>query len=493
MQVQRPSFQSFPLVRCGEAVRHAVTAAVRTAAGAGRERHAFAPARAEATADATALAAGTAVATGSRTMPTTAVASIADNVLAAFVAGNARTGASADSFASLVLPEQLRSPAAALSPRDLVTLLLNVRSSLLDLSTAAARLDLADPTSAFFGGIVTSTDTSVLLGQVTPGVSLDSRPTKASYTFTVSQIAVAQANVGSALTSDAVNSFTTGTNTFRITQNGSTTDVSFDVGASDTNLTVLTSAAAAVNAIDSLGVSAAVNTDALAGTSRLVLSSKYTGTTNAFSVSDVANTPGSDGGFLNATTSAQNAAYTLNGTSLTSESNDLYLGSYANLKVTLYATSSSAVTVTVNPDTPQISGAVSSLVSAYNGAKSLFDSYGDLYSTAAFQLGHAAARLRSQLANIGIDQSGGRLSIDASRLDNALSEFLDVVQRTIGDSGGFARDLHSIADTLLAQGSAAMAPLPPFRAGYTPQLLVGAFSSRLDTIGLIGNLVDALL
>ena len=40
--------------------------------------------------------------------------------------------------------------------------------------------------------------------------------------------------------------FTAGTNTLRVTQSGSTTDVSFTVGASDSNETVLSSLASAI-------------------------------------------------------------------------------------------------------------------------------------------------------------------------------------------------------------------------------------------------------
>jgi hypothetical protein len=211
-----------------------------------------------------------------------------------------------------------------------------------------------------------------------------------------------------------VSTFSVGTNTLRVTQNGTTTDVSFTVGGSDTNATVLASLASAINAEGDLGVTASVLTDTVAGTSQLLVEASTTGTANAFTLTDIAGTPVASAGIGAATTAAANASYTQNGVALMSSTNDLFLGDDARLHVTLLAATAAPVVVAVERDTDLIGAAITSLVSAFNGAKGLFDAHPDLYPGLAAQLGSAAARLGAQLANVGITvgAGGSSLSID---------------------------------------------------------------------------------
>jgi flagellar hook-associated protein 2 len=423
-----------------------------------------------------------------------AATSVAESLLSSIVSNALQGAATRQAFASLLLPPSLSDPSATLPARDLVSLLYGTRSNLLGLSSSAERLDSANPLSAFYTATVASSDSGAVTGDVVAGISSETTPEKATYTFTVSQLAVAQANVGSALDSDTTSSFTTGTNTLRITQAGTTTDVSFTVGAGDSNETVLTTLASAINDTDGIGVSASVLTDAAAGTSRLVVTSTTTGTTHAFTLSDVTNTAVADAGVTNATTAAQNAAYTQNGTALTRDTNDFYLGTYANLHVQFQSTTSSSVTLTVGTDTSQIAGAVTSLVQDFNSARSFFASAGDAYAGLTDQLDRASFRLRGTLHNIGIDLTNdGSLSVDADRLDTALTQNLGGVQAALGDAGGFARNVHLLADQTLATPTAATSPLPPFQAGYAPQQLLGAFATRLQSLQQRGLLVNALI
>jgi hypothetical protein len=110
------------------------------------------------------------------------------------------------------------------------------------------------------------------------------------------------------------------------------------------------------------------------------------------------------------------------------------------------------------------------------------------------QLDAAAFRLRATLGNVGIDVRGdGSLSIDTSRLDTAITQHLGSVQQALGDVGGFAKNVHLIADQTLATPSVATSPLPPFQAGYAPQQLFGAFATRLQSLQHLGLLVNALI
>lgn len=427
-------------------------------------------------------------------MAPSAIRGLADSVLSGLVQSTTQAAASREAFASLFLPPQLQSPFGALPAADLVAFLSTARSSLLDLSTAATHLDLGSPLSDFYGGTVTSSNASAVKGQITAGVSASSRPEATSYTFSVSQVARAQANVGTALSSSATSSFQAGTNTVRFVQNGVTTDVNFTVAANDTNLTVLTNLSSAVNAASGLSVAASVNTDAVGGTSQLVLTSENTGTTYAFTVANQAGTPVTNAGVGSATTGAQNASYTLNGTSLGSNSNEFYVGAYANLRVTLLTTTSSDVVLAVKRDTDKLTADISGLVNAYNTTKAVFDTIARVNPAAASNLALAVNGLHASLDSIGIGTSAsGTLTIDSTRLASALTDKFDTVQRVVGDARGLAPELRSVADTLLAQPSNVIAPPPVFDPGYAPATLTGMYSRRLNGMRLTGLLVDLLL
>jgi flagellar hook-associated protein 2 len=425
-------------------------------------------------------------------MSISALTGLADTLLATLLQRSLSASHASD-LASLFLPPQLADPTATLSASDLAAQLSGARGRLLDLTTAATALDLANPTSVFFSATISSSDSSVATGAVIAGTSPSTTPATASYTFTVSQLAVAQANVGTALSSNTANGFQSGTNTFQVTQNGVSTNVSFSVTNGDSNLTVLTNMAAAINNNSALGITASVHTDAGAGTSQLVVQAKQTGTANTFTLTDVSKSAISDAGVASATTAAANASYTQNGVALTSSTNELYIDTGAQVKVTLLSTSSTPVVLTVGPDKSLISGAIASLATAYDSAKGFFDS-STLYPGTAAQLGSVVSRLRAQLSNIGVMVgAGGGLSVDSTALSNAITRSPSAVQQALGDVGGLAKELRAIGDTQLSQGNAGMGPVPPFNPGYAPRVLAGMFASRLQGLRATGLLVDALI
>ena len=151
-------------------------------------------------------------------MPLNPLAGIADNVLASFVARTVQAGMTREAFTSLFLPETFRDQTTQLSSTELVSLLLGSRRALVGLSTAAERLDIASPLALFHGAGVSSSNSAAVSAEITAGISSSSRPETATYSFTVAQVALAQANVGSALSSNAVTAFTAGTNTARFVQ-----------------------------------------------------------------------------------------------------------------------------------------------------------------------------------------------------------------------------------------------------------------------------------
>ncbi len=425
---------------------------------------------------------------------TSAVGNAADLVLATFIQGSLKTALSGSAAVGLFLTKDAYTdPQASMKAKDLVSFLRGTRGSLLSLSTAAERLDLASPTSAFFTGTSSVSSSSVLMGEVIPGSSSAYAPTKASYTFTISQLAVAQANLGTALTASAVNAFTAGTNTVRVTQAGVDTDLSFTVTGGQSNSTVLNSFAAAINANSSVGVTASVLEDAVAGSARLLIVAKNTGTAKAFSLSSIAGTPVADAGVGAATTTVANLSYTQNGTALTNSSNELYLDSKGKTKVTFLGTSASAVTLTVGADTTQISSAVSSFVNAFNDAKGFFDNHVDEFPEIVTQLRSVVSRAQGLLANVGINvDPAGEVSIDAAKPSNSINQYLSSVERALGDVGGLAKEARAIADRHLSTPRTQLYPLPPFHPGNAIQTAVGTFAGRLNDLQLSGLLVSTL-
>lgn len=421
------------------------------------------------------------------------VGNVADTLLSVILQNSLKAGLG-NSTAALFAGEDATDPLVRLGARDLVALLRNVRGNFVSLATTAARLDLANPTSAFFVAAVTSSDTSKVTATVFPGISQDTTPPRATYSFTISQLAVAQANVGTALTSNSTTTFQSGTNTLRVTQNGTNTDVSFSVGASETNLTSLTNLAAAINGTAGLGVKATVATDAVAGTSQIVVQAKVAGTVNAFTLTDQVQLPVTRAGIGSATTSAANASFTQDGVPLTTSTNTVYLGASAQLKVNFLGTTASPVVLSVVPDKAQIAGAISTLVGAFNDAKTFLENQAELYRDAVTQLGSVVSRLGGQLSNIGIDlDASGTLAVQAAKLGVALDQYLATVRQVVGDVGGLAKELRAIADTQLATPLVQKSPLPPFRSGFMPHILAGAFAGRLHASQLQGLLVDALI
>ena len=468
---------------------------VRSRASTVTERHATAQALSAAAPRENARGGGIAIAIASDAMGLAAISKsklgdIADNVLAGLVATRAQSTIGPALFASLFAPAGLSDPLGQLSSRELVAVLGTARSTLIGLSSAAGRLDLSNPLSTFYRPAIVSSDTSVLTARAIPGASV---PPSTIYRFTVSQLAQAQANVGTALSGSATYTFTAGTNTARITQNGVVTDVSFTVLANDNNETVLTSFAAAINATSGLGVSASVHTDTVAGTSQLVLSAATAGTANSFTLSNVAGTPVTDAGVTSASVAAANAIYSENGVPLTASTNDLYLGNDAGVHVTFLATTSSPVLVAVDVDTQALSGSISTLLGSYNTAHNFFSSNDDVYPAVARQLRSTVSRLGGQLDAIGIlAGADGSLSSDGTRLASSLTDMGSSVRRAIGDAGGLAPDLRTIADTFLAQPSALYATAAPMQTSYGPQQFAAQYAGRLNGLRLQGLLLSAL-
>lgn len=255
--------------------------------------------------------------------------------------------------------------------------------------------------------------------------------------------------------------------TIKLTMDGGQSKV-LNITASDT----LTKIAAEVNEAG-MGIQASVVTN-VDGKERLMLRSKETGTDKGFTVDiDTALTKLSQ----STPQAAQNAEIKLNGMTLESSSNT-FANTIPGLSFTVSEVTTNAATLTVKADTEAMKKNIQEFVDAYNELNDLLGKstkYTEETKTAGALQGDSATvslqnslRMLTQgisgskggltrLADIGIQmQEGGKLSMDASKLDKALTN-LDGLKGlfanktdSLGQGGGIAVNFKNFTDKLLA-------------------------------------------
>jgi flagellar hook-associated protein 2 len=288
-----------------------------------------------------------------------------------------------------------------------------------------------------------------------------------TYTLQVTQLAQAQT-----LTADGVADKTTalGTGTLTI-QVG--TDDAIDITLDSSNNT-LEGIRDAINDADA-GVTASIVNDGTDTPYRLVLTSDNTGTDSEMTVTYTGTDSSDDAttlfGNLTETATAQNAELTLNGISITSQSNTVE-EALQGVTLSLSATGSSQ-TLTIAQDTDSILDAITTFVDAYNSYVSTVDTltaYDADADTAGELLGDSTTRristqlstdlysaieggTYSYLSQLGISlEVDGTLTIDEDTLTAALEDDADAVSAFfIGtdDSTGFITQMSSDLDNYL--------------------------------------------
>ncbi|BCV24248.1 flagellar filament capping protein FliD [Gelria sp. Kuro-4] len=336
---------------------------------------------------------------------------------------------------AIALERLLASQAIAQRQALLIQTLTGLQSYGQQLYTAANALTLNNVNNVFAQRATTSSAPDILTAQALPNATIT------SYQITITQLAVAQQNVGTALTSTSTTAVTPGTNTFTLTVGGTTYNLSVNILSTDTNQTALGKIANVINAANA-GVTAKVINDTTAGTSRLQIMANKTGTASAFTLADVTGNVVTATGANTVNTMAANAQYTVNGISYTSQSNTVLLDQ-GRLTVNFFKTSTAQVTLTVGPDTQAISGAVNNLVNAYNSLKSYATlNAGFLVPRIGQSLTNAYELKAPELNALGITRnSNGTLTVDQSRLTMAVSQSLGAVKSAFGGADGFAVNL----------------------------------------------------
>lgn len=264
-----------------------------------------------------------------------------------------------------------------------------LKTTLSDLQTQANNLSQVGTLSPLAAETATSSDTSVLTATAQPTA------TAGTHTINVTQLAKNDTLVSSQLTQSGTDISTAtgaGTYDFSVTVDGKATNVSVNVAAGDTNSTVLTNMANAINAAGA-GVTASVVNDSTS-TSRLVLQSSTTGSANAISVADTTGTllqnvgwtsslvssrtafTATSAGYANTSTSSLDANFTLDGIPIvrgTNSISDVLTGITLNLAAAQQS-GANPINLTIGPDTTAIQSTLNTFIGKFNSAVSTLSS-----------------------------------------------------------------------------------------------------------------------
>lgn len=332
-------------------------------------------------------------------------------------------------------------------------------SALTKLQTAAEAL--AD--SSLYESLTTSLSGTGVTAATT------SKAEAGTYKLEVTQLAQAQS-----LSTNGVASKTTALGTGTLTLQVGTADaVSITLDSSNNTLEGIRTAINASGA----GVTASIVNDGSDTPYRLVLTSNSTGTESAMTVTytstdstdEASSLFGYDGssGNMTQTVAALDAELTLNGISITSQSNtveDAVQGVTLNLSAT-----GSSQTLTISQDTDTIYDAISAFVTAYNSYVSSVDTltaYDADADTAGELLGDSTTRristelssdlytaigsgTFSYLSQLGISlEVDGTLQIDEDTLTSAITDNIDAVSEFFIGSDGTSGFIGQMTDDL---------------------------------------------
>jgi flagellar hook-associated protein 2 len=325
----------------------------------------------------------------------------------------------------------------------------NINTLLGNLQTAISALQ--DPLGALSAETATSSNTSVLTATAGSGA------TTGSHTITVNSLATTSSYYTGALASGDT---TFGTGQFTL-QVGSNAPVTITVNGSNDTLNTLASYINSQN----YGVTASVITDS--NGARLSLVSSTSGAAGDLAISG--NTTGLS--FTKAVTGA-NASLTVDGVPINSASNTV-TGVIPGVTLNLTGTSTSAVTLTLNPDISQATTAINNFVSAYNAVVQAVNAQYTVTPGASQQppllsdssLSLVQSMLASDvnytltgnngitsLASLGITvNNDGTLSVDNGTLTSALNNNFSAVQaffQQTSSPNGFAVNFYNSLQTL---------------------------------------------
>jgi flagellar hook-associated protein 2 len=263
----------------------------------------------------------------------------------------------------------------ALSQRNAT--LTDLRTNLSAVNTQVQALLQPGSLSPFSLQSATSSNTAVATATAATGALAG------THTLLVTQLAKQSRMVSDQLTragGEILAAAGAGERTFRLSLDGTATEVAVTLAAGDDNSAILTKMAAAINGSDAAVAATVVNDSDT--TARLVLTSDETGKAHAITLEDVSGTllaatgtqsgvaaAGTAGGYLTAVADLD-AAFTLDGLQMTRGSN-LVTDALTGVSLTLRAVQSGGATplsLSVGPDQDGIKAKVQSFLESYNTA-----------------------------------------------------------------------------------------------------------------------------
>jgi flagellar hook-associated protein 2 len=329
---------------------------------------------------------------------------------------------------------------------EIITRMASLRSKLLGLQTG----------SAFLSKSAASSDESIFT------VAADETAASGSYDLNVIQLAQKHkvaSSQRSAAGTEIITAEGAGTKQFRMTINGTSTDISVDLVAGDSNQTVLNKIATAINSSGAAAYASVINETG--SSSRLVITGNNTGASNAITIADLAGSLmqnaqviNGSGGFINQLQAAQDALFNVDTLSFQRSSNNI---SDALAGVTFQLKKVGSAELKVGGDTAGVVKTIQDFIDQYNLVVNYTKeatSYDSETKQAGVLLNNPAARnlpfeLRplatsavsgltgtlTSLGSIGIEANkDGVLSItDQNKLESAIENNLSSVKSIFGD------------------------------------------------------------
>ena len=365
----------------------------------------------------------------------------------------------------------------------------DLNSSLLALKNASADLVPEDLTSLYDARTAVSSNPDVVAAKTTTSAAM------ATYSIFVERLASYDVVVSNTFTSTGTEisqAAGEGTKTFAVTVGSTSWNITVQVVAGQDNATVLANMAAAINAsAANTSVSAAVVSEQ-AGTSRLVITAKSTGSASAITLAEAGGTDNilwasgtsssvqasdTTGGYL-AARDTLDARFTLNGLSFVRSSNevsDAIPGVTLTLKKA-QAAGDAPVSIEVKRHTSAVKAKIKSFISSYNSTikylnnKTLVDPdagiRGDLAGDATYlELKVKMNRVvqsrvdglvypdPTRLHDIGItlDSAGNLVLSDEAKLDAALSDHPEAVRDLFTSATGVAVKMRDLMDPFVEE------------------------------------------
>ncbi len=361
----------------------------------------------------------------------------------------------------------------------------DLKSKLSSFNSLVKEFGYSGTTSIFGVKAATSSDETIAT------VTASSTAVATSHTLLVTQLAKADkivSNQSTLANSDLASTIGSGTHTFDVTVNGTTSQVSVTIDSADTNQGVMDKVVSAVNNSTGLGIRASVIKDT-STTGRLIFTSEETGADNAMTLSDISGSllqnlgisdstkaSGTSGGYLYEDTEL-NAVALVDGISVQSNSNtleDVVSGLTITLKdVPADPVTATPITINVANDVDKIKEKVQSFIDSYNEIIDFIKTNTSVntatFNRSPFSGDFSITNFRLSLRNIiaepvsglptgdptvlsslGIESGrDGKLSIkDATKLEDMIKSNLGQVEQIFNSTNGLSSKLETLIDTM---------------------------------------------